>query len=258
VSAEPDADERLSCDALLGGRVRLLQPRRGYRAATDPVLLAAACTASAGERVLDAGCGVGAAGLCLAARVPGVVLTGLEIQPHLAALAVRNAALNQAAMTVIEGDLADTPRLLRPVVFDHVVTNPPFFDRASHPSPEPSRDIARRAGPFGLREWIEACLRRLRQGGWLTVIHRAEGVPALLAACEGRAGSIAVRPLAAREGRGARRVLMQARKDSRGPFRLCPPFVLHEGAKHRSDGDDFTAAATAVLRDGAPLAFPAP
>jgi hypothetical protein len=48
-------------------------------------------------------------------------------------------------------------------------------------------------------------------------------------------------------------VLVCARKDSRGPFRLCPPLVLHHGAAHARDGDDFTVEATAILRDGAPL-----
>lgn len=252
---EAFAEAALTCDALLGGRVRLWQPRRGYRAATDPVLLAAACPARAGERVLDIGCGAGAASLCLGARVAGLDLHGLELQPAYAALAGRNAAENGQRLHVHVGDVAAPPPALRALVFDHVVMNPPFFAAADAASPEPGRDTARRAGAAGVEPWILAGLRRLRQGGWLTVVQRTERLPEILAACAGRAGSIAVRPLAARPGRNAGRVLVRARKDSAGPFRLCPPLVLHEGPAHLADGDDFSAEATAILRDGAMVSF---
>jgi tRNA1(Val) A37 N6-methylase TrmN6 len=251
----PDAfaEADLTCDALLGGRVRLVQPRRGYRAATDPVLLAAACPARPGERVLDLGCGAGAAALCLAARVPGLDLHGLELQPAYAALGRRNAGANGVALTVHEGDVAAPPPALRALSFDHVIANPPFFDAAAPGSPEPGRDAARREAEGGVGLWVDAALRRLRQGGWLTLIHRAERLPAILAALEGRAGAVAVLPLAAREGRPALRMILRARKDRGGPFRLAAPLALHAGPAHARDGDDFAPAAAAVLRDGAAL-----
>jgi tRNA1(Val) A37 N6-methylase TrmN6 len=245
----------LTCDALLGGRVRLWQPAEGYRAATDPVLLAAACPARPGERALDLGCGAGAAALCLAARVEGLDLHGLELQPGYAALARRNAALNGVALTVHEGDLAAPPAELRARLFDQVIANPPFFDAAAPASPRRDRDTARRAAPGGVGAWIDAGLRRLRQGGWLTVIHRAERLPEMLAELDGRAGEIAVLPLIPREGRPAQRVIVKARKDSRGPFRLAAPLVLHAGPAHLADGDDASPAADAVLRRGGALAF---
>lgn len=117
----------LSDDGFLGGRLRLLQPKAGYRAATDPVLLAAAVPARAGENALELGCGAGAAALCLAARVPGLAVTGLERQPAYAALARENAARNGLALTVIEGDLAHLPAALRERSFDHVLANPPYY-----------------------------------------------------------------------------------------------------------------------------------
>jgi tRNA1(Val) A37 N6-methylase TrmN6 len=249
------AEPALTCDALLGGRVRLWQPATGYRAATDPVLLAAACPARPGERVLDLGCGVGAAALCLAARVEGLELHGLELQSDYAALARRNAEANGAAFAVHEGDIAAPPAALRARMYDHVIANPPFFPADGPASPRADRDAARRESPGGVAAWVDTGLRRLRQGGWLTLIHRVERLPELLAALEGRAGDAAVLPLAPREGRPAPRVIVKARKDSRGPFRLAAPLVLHGGAAHVADGDDFTAAAAAILRHGEALAF---
>lgn len=241
----------LSDDAFLDGRLRVWQPREGYRAATDPVLLAAAVPARPGEAVLELGCGAGVALLCLAARVPGLGLSGVERQPGYAALARANAARNRTAAMIVEADLADLPSGLRARSFAHVLANPPWFDRAAPPARDPGRDAAQREEtPLAL--WVEVALRRLRPGGRLTVIAPAERLPGLLAALGTRAAAT-VLPLAARAGRPAGRVIVQARKGGRSPFRLLAPLVLHEGPSHRADGDDFSAAARAVLRDGGAL-----
>src|SRR5215510_2556250 len=84
-------------DAVLGGRLRLKQPRRGHRVGHDAILLPAATAAEPGEHVVDLGAGVGAAGLALAARVPGITLTLVEIDPELAAVAAENASRNGLA-----------------------------------------------------------------------------------------------------------------------------------------------------------------
>lgn len=87
-------------DAVLGGRLRLKQPKRGHRVGHDAILLAATCPAHAGERVVDLGAGVGAAGLALAARVAGIEVTLVEVDAELAALAAENAQLNGLAARV--------------------------------------------------------------------------------------------------------------------------------------------------------------
>jgi tRNA1(Val) A37 N6-methylase TrmN6 len=240
-------------DRLLGGRVRLVQPLKGYRAATDPVFLAAAVPARGGERVLDIGCGAGAAMFCLAARVPGLELHGLEVQPAYLALARLNAGLNGVPVTLHEGDVVAPPTALRRLSFDHVMMNPPYHAAEFTPSPVAARDRAHREGAAGLAEWIAAGLARLKPKGWLTVIHRAERVPELLRLLDGPAGAIRLTPLAPREGRDAGRVILRARKGARAPFRLLPPLVIHAGPAHVRDEDDFSPQAAAVLRGGASL-----
>ncbi|HEU0223351.1 MAG TPA: methyltransferase [Paracoccaceae bacterium] len=248
------AGGELTRDGLLGGRVVLEQPRRGYRAATDPVFLAAAVPAVAGERVLDLGCGAGAAALCLAARVPGLGLHGLELQPDFAELARRNATANGVALTVHLGDVAAMPRALRALHFDHVITNPPFFAAGQGTGPaDPGRHRAEREGAVTLASWIAAGLRRLRPGGLFTLIQRTERLPEILAALSGPAGGVTLQPLAARRDRPAGRVIVQARKGSRAPLRLNPPFVIHDAVRHLKDSEDYTLAAIAVLRECAQI-----
>jgi tRNA1Val (adenine37-N6)-methyltransferase len=245
------AADELSDDKFLCGRLRLLQPLKGYRAATDPVLLAAACPAEPGQSVLDLGCGAGAAALCLGLRVPDLALAGLELQPAYADLARQNADRNGIAVEVHEGDLARIPKPLRRD-FDHVIANPPYYPAGGSPSPVAARAKAMQV-ETPLSDWVTAATRRLRPGGWLTLICGADGLPEVLAALAPKLGSAAVLPLAAREGRAALRVIVQARKGGRAPFRLLAPFVIHQGAAHDGDRESYTPSANAVLRDGADL-----
>ena len=248
------AAEAVVENGFLDGRLRIRQPARGYRAATDPVLLAAAVPARAGDAVLDLGCGVATAALCLGWRVPGVDLHGLEVQPGYAALARENAALNGQALVVHAGDLRAMPAALRRRSFDAVMLNPPWHAPADPGSPDPRRDIANRRGAATLADWIGAALARTRPGGHVVLIMRAEGLPEIMAALAGRA-SAAVLPLVPRAGRDAGRVLVRARKGGRVPFRLAAPLVLHEGAAHLADGDGYSPRARAVLREAAALDF---
>lgn len=245
------AEGELSLDKFLCGKLSLFQPLRGYRAATDPVLLAAACPAHEGESVLDLGCGAGAATLCLGWRVPGLRLSGLELQPAYAELARRNADVNGIALEVHEGDISRVPRALRRD-FDHVIANPPYYPSGSSPSPVSGRARAMQV-ETPLSDWVAAASRRLRPGGWMTMICGADGLPEVLAALGSKLGSAAVLPLAPREGRAALRVIVQARKGGRAPFRLLAPFVIHRGAAHDGDRENYADSANAVLREGADL-----
>lgn len=242
-----------SRDAFLGGRLTIRQPVRGYRAGADPVFLAAAVPACAGESVLDLGCGAGTAMLCLLARVPGVRVTGVERFAELADLARANLTENALVGEVVEGDVADLPPALRARSFDHVMTNPPFFDRAAgSAATHPSRE-AGRGETVDLSTWLDTGLRRLKPGGTLSVVNRIERLPDCLAALGARVGTMRLLPLAPRQGRPAKLFVLNGKKGGRGGLRLLPPLVLHAGPAHVADGDSYTAQAQAILRAGAPL-----
>ena len=239
----------LTKDAFLGGKVQLLQPKFGYRAGVDPVFLAASVNATPGQSVLDLGCGVGAAALCLGARVPDVKLIGVERQPKYAELARRN------GLETVCADLSDLPDTIRQKQFDHVIANPPYFDRNASVA---ARDLGRE-GALGedtpLSVWIKVAAKRLKPKGYLHFIHRIERLPDLMAAVPSDLGSIQVLPLTPRLGRKAELVILRARKDGRAAFELFSPCILHRGERHERDGDSYLAEIKAVLRDGAALKF---
>ena len=254
-------------DAVLGGRLRLLQPARGHRAGHDAILLAAAVPALPGERAADLGAGIGAAGLALAVRVPGVRVALVEIDPALAALAAENAVRNGLAdrVTVTAADIAAIGRPDGPapagfdqvrfdqvrfdqVRFDQVLCNPPFLDPIRHAaSPDPGKRGAHMPDR-PRRDWIAAAFRLLEPGGTLTLIERADALAGVLADLDERWGAIEIVAVHPRPEAPAIRVLVRARKGRRTPLSLRPPLVLTESAGGPS------AAAEAVLRQGAALA----
>ncbi|MEM7642564.1 MAG: methyltransferase [Pseudomonadota bacterium] len=234
-------------DGFLGGRLTLLQPSKGFRAGSDAVLLAAACPARPGQSVLDLGCGVGAAMYCLAARVPGLALTGLERDVATAELARQNGAAE-----VVVGDALDLPPALRRP-FDHVICNPPYFGAGQgSPSPDAPREAAlREAGPGDIARWADIACRRAAPKGSVTFIARTDRLADLLGGL--RLGGLVVLPIAGRADTEAGRVIVQGRKGARAPLRLLPPFVMHRGPAHDGDRDHHTPAAQAVLREGQAL-----
>ncbi len=241
------AEADLTHDAFLGGRVHAWQPKHGYRAATDPVLLAASVPARPGDDVLELGCGVGVASLCLAARVTDLDIIGVERQAEYAELAARN------GLNVVTADLTDLPDALRNQGFDQVIANPPYYAKgAGTAAADSGREQALREDT-PLEQWIDVASRRLNPKGWLTMIQSADRLPEMLAALHPRLGSLSLLPVMAREGRPAGRVLLRARKGGRTPFRLLPPLIMHNGAAHKSDGEDYTQQIRAVLRDSESL-----
>lgn len=245
----PDAE---ALATLLDGRVRLVAGG-GLPPTTDTVVLAAAAPAGPGSRVLEAGCGSGAAALCLAARVPGCHVTAIEREADLAQAARENVAANglKDRVAVLTGDIAAPPQPWPVPGFDVVISNPPYLDPARVRA---SPDRLRRAATvesMPLAAWLAACVAPLRDGGDLVLVHRADRLADLLAALPRILGSVAVLPLwPDEEGRRpARRILLRATRGGRGPLVLLPGLALH-----RADGS-YSAAAQAIFRSCAPVSW---
>jgi tRNA1(Val) A37 N6-methylase TrmN6 len=243
----------VSTDAFLGGRITLHQPRSGYRAGVDAVLLAAAIPCAPHETVLDVGAGVGTVGLCLAARVAQARIQLLEPASELAALARTNITQNglEERVRVIEAGIGATAAALeaqglRAGSCDHVCANPPFHDVGrGTPAHDPLKAASHAMAANDLEAWARFLARMTCPGGRATLIHKAEALGQILQALEGRFGAIRIQPIHARPGAPAIRVLVSGVKASRAPAQLLSGFVLH-GA----EGNGFTPQATAILRDG--------
>jgi tRNA1(Val) A37 N6-methylase TrmN6 len=245
----------LTEDAILGGRLWLQQPARGHRFGHDAILLAAACPARAGEQVVDLGAGVGAAGLALATRVDGCVVTLVEIDPVLAALAAENAQRNGLAARVRAVVIDSTAPArafaaagLQQESVARVLMNPPFNDPVrQRTSPNRSRRLAHAATTAAPAAWVGAATRLLRPRGTLTLIWRADGIAEVLAALAPAFGAVMLLPVHPKPDAPAIRILVRATKASRAPLELLPGFVLADGSGRS------TAEAEAVLRSGSGL-----
>lgn len=235
----------LTLDRVMGGKVRLIQLEKGYRAGMDAVLLAAAVPAKAGETALDVGAATGAGALCLAKRVPGVRVSGIEVQPLLVEIGRANVALNGVGedVSLTEGSILEEPSAFAAASFDHVFANPPFFE-SEHvpPPPAPTQILACVSAEASLSDWVNFALAMAKPRGTVTFIFRADRMHDLIGLLYPRAGEMVCFPLWPRKGRPASLILVQARKGLHAATAVAPGLVLH-GAS-----DAYTRETERVLR----------
>ena len=238
-------------DKLLDGRVTFLQPRHGYRAAIDPVLLAAAVPARSGDRILDLGSGTGAASLCLAARLRDVQVTGLELQGELVDLARKSADYSGLGGLVSfePGDILTPPHSVNNAKFDHVMANPPYMAKgAGFPPSDPQKALAYVEGPAVLEDWLELAQRSIKTGGTVTFIHRSDRQEELVAGFSSDTWCVTLLPLWPKEQeRAAKRVIIHAQHGAGMAPVIVPGLVLHD-----VDGR-YSEKANAVLKDCASI-----
>ncbi len=234
-------------DAVLGGRLKLLQPRAGHRAGHDAILLAAA--APKASLALDLGAGVGTAGLALLARKAATIVTLVEMDPQLSELSSQNAIRNGFgdATRVLRGDITlDLP--LQADAYDLVMMNPPFNDAASmRASPNFFRAQAHAAGPSTAERWVARASRHCKAGGCLTIIHRPEATLPILKSLDGRFGAIEILPVFSKPETAAIRLIVRAIKGRKTPTQMLPGITLND-----NDGKP-SAIAERVLRGGASI-----
>ena len=240
-------------DSFLNGKLKIIQPSDGYRAATDPVFLAASIQANSGQTVLDIGSGVGVASLCLGARIKGLSLNGIELQHKYASMSEANAIENSMNLNVINANLEDLPSEFRQKSFDHVMTNPPFFIPDTLSEPIFKEKSTANIETIDLSDWIYLSLKRLKSGGSFSIIHLTERLPEILYSLSKSCGKICVLPMTARRSRPAKRVIVQGIKGSKVSMKLLEPFIVHDGQVHTGDKNDYSEMANDILRKGHPL-----
>ncbi|WP_262691030.1 tRNA1(Val) (adenine(37)-N6)-methyltransferase [Kordiimonas aestuarii] len=245
---EPQADEAVSVDDFLGGAIKLIQPRDGYRVSMDTVMLAASVPAKAGDRIIEGGVGSAGAALCLAKRVPGTHVHGIDIQDDMLAFAERNIAYNQLGgqVTVSKGCITD---LSGPeATYDHVMVNPPYLanGKAIRP-PVTNKGLAHMDSSAALKDWVRFCIYKVKNRGTVSIIYRADRVDEVIAQLYRRVGELKIMPLWPRFGAPAKRVIIQGRKGVHGTASILPGLALH------GEVERYTREAEAILRDGAAL-----
>lgn len=242
------ADEEVTVDDFLGGAVRLIQPKDGYRVSMDTVMLAAAVPAEAGDTVLEGGVGSAGAAVCLARRLDQVKVRGIELQPEMLSLGRRNVSFNglDDRIELHEGCITD---LSGPQSeFDHVMLNPPYLPagKGIRP-PAESKGIAHMDTSASLKDWMRFAVHKVKQKGSITVIIRADRVDEVIAHLHRRVGELMIMPLWPRSGVPAKRVIIQGRKGMHGAASILPGLALH------GEIERYTPEAKKILWDGAGL-----
>jgi SAM-dependent methyltransferase len=238
-------------DYILNHRVAVEQPKKGFRIAVDTVLLAAAVPAMTGQHILDIGCGVGGAMLCVAARVTDLSLTGIEIQPELVELCRRNIEQNGLSdHAEVLGE--DIKNFIPEPTYDHALMNPPYHDTARHDvSSNPLKGIANSATADDLAVWIARAGKALKPNGTLTIIHRADCQDSIIAIVQQYFDDMAILPILPKQDMPPKRIIIRATKNNRtaeAPL-LCQPLILH------NSNDRYTDAAEGIVRGAQSVVF---
>jgi tRNA1(Val) A37 N6-methylase TrmN6 len=231
---------------LLGKALRLQTLEDGFQPGLDSVMLAAACPIKQGQSLLDMGCGIGSAGLCVLSRVCETTLSGIDIQTPYAELATHNAQINGFEQRAAFA--SQDVRGYSETGFDHVICNPPYLEAGAHiPSPDEARAIANGQTRSTLEEWIKTGFNAVKSGGSLSIIHRADTIHRIIQALGKSFGATEIIPLWPKSGVPAKRVIIRAIKHRKTPALIHPGIVIH-----KQDGT-YTDEAEAILREGQAL-----
>jgi tRNA1(Val) A37 N6-methylase TrmN6 len=231
-------------DAFLGGRLILSQPKHGFRAGLDSVILGASVAATS-TTLLDLGAGVGTASFVALAHATAKRATLAEYNPVIAALARENAANNGFAekCSIIEVDVAakGSARIeagMAENAFDTVIANPPFFAHGAGTLAKGEyRSVARHMDEQTLDLWVKTAATSAAAGGEVIFVYPATSLAILLASFTKRFGAISILPLCPRAGEPASRVLVRGIKGSRAPLSLLASRNLHlDEGRHFAPG----------------------
>jgi tRNA1Val (adenine37-N6)-methyltransferase len=225
-----EAEETL--DTLFGGRLKILQKKRGYRFSIDALLLAQFAEPGPVDRMIDLGTGCGVIPLIIAFRKKTGKITGVEIQPSLADLARRNAALNRLStrITIVEKDLRNLEGKGFKGNFDLVLSNPPYRKvGAGRVNPRREKALARHEFKATLQDVLRAAQYLLKEKGRLAMIYPASRAAELI--YEMRQFHLEPKRLQfvySRLLEEARLMMVEAFKEGRVQVRVLPPLILFD------------------------------
>jgi tRNA1(Val) A37 N6-methylase TrmN6 len=222
----------LTEDSIFNGRIKLFQPKIGYRAALDPIILASFISPGPHQKILDVGCGVGTISLILKMRESTAEITALDMDKRMCQICEQNAAANGFSVEVLNVRIEDRA-ILKERLFDHVVTNPPFFEEKSSKVSE-SKKFAN-FETISLVEWIALCINKLKNNGIFSIIHRASRLEEILSALKSRAGAVKIIPIFPKSDRNANRIVVQAKKSSKSETMILPGVIVHRDDGSYSD-----------------------
>ena len=246
----------LTNDAFLGGKLKLLQPKIGFRAGIDSVLLAASVRASSGDRVLDIGTGVGTALFCLMKRVIGLEAVGIELQEEYHSLATENSKKNMLKAKILLGDFQSPKNELNNCLFDEIFFNPPYYSEETYKkSGNISRDLANIEKQGVLENMLKFSLKRCKPYGFITLINRPARLGKILSVLENGAGDIRLLPVQSSKGQPSLRIIIRARKSARGETKLLEGLKLFKDTLDQHKRKIYTSQLVDILKHGKPLEF---
>ena len=238
-------------DNFLGGGIRIWQPKKGYRAGIDPILLAASVNASEGQKVLDLGCGVGTASFAIGYRVKNVELYGVEIQKIFVDLGNLNSKENGIEFKIECCNISSLSSNITSKSFDHVIANPPYFDRKSSVE---GINLSKEKS-FGdtcpISEWLKVAAKRTKPKGFVHFIVRTDRLPEIFRNMPNSLGSLVITPVISRKNEHAKLTILHAKKNGRGGFIISPPIILHP--LNSEPSKKYNLKVDKVLRNGASL-----
>lgn len=231
-------DKLLTKDAILNGKVTLFQPKDGYRVSMDPIILSHFVNVIPNQRVLDVGAGNGVISLILKFKEPSLSITAIDIDKFMCDICKKNADINNCDLQVINENIKNNP--IKGETFDCVVTNPPFFPRDS--SRISDKKSVANFETVSLSQWLDFCLKKLSNGGWLYVIHDASRIDCILSSLFARAGDITIIPIMTKPHTHAKRVIVKCKKGSRSASKIEYGITIH------SEDGSFTKIANDILQ----------
>jgi len=236
-------------DKFLGGKIKILQPKNGFRTSLDSIFLAASINLKKNNSILELGCGVGTILCCLMKREKNIEVYGVEIQKSISEIAKKNLKENNFNGRILNSDIKKLPKEISNRCFDQIIFNPPylcnnvFFDTKNY-----SKQISIKENHITLKDWIEIALKRCVDGGEISFIHRTERLGEILEAFSSKAGYIRILPIFSKKNKNSGRIIIKAKKGSKSNLIILPPLIVHKFKK--KNNNEFTKKVKKILFNG--------